>query len=118
MHDSPSAQLIAEATKSATVHDADGRAIVLKKPGILAQFRIVEAAGPESAKNEVYMRMILPLIYVSELGGEPVTSPVNKIQLEGLMQRLGEAGVNAVMDGVFANFGQSDPEADKAKIKK
>lgn len=115
--ETPTQQIIAKTAKTFTIRDSDGRAIVLKKPGVIAQFRIVEVAG-ESARNEIYMRMILPLIYVVELAGEPVTQPTTKMQLEGLMQRLDEHGVNAVMKGVQEHFGEIDPEADKAAVKK
>lgn len=115
--DSPTAQIIKKAAQTHAIKDSEGREIVLRKPGVIAQFRIVEVAG-DSAKNEVYMRMILPLIYVVEIAGETVVQPANKMQLEGLMQLLDEHGVNAVMEGVAEHYGQIDPEADKAAIKK
>ncbi len=115
--ETPSAQIIAKAAAEVTVTDAKGRVITLKKPGVLSQYRIVEVAA-DSAKNEVYMRMIMPLIYVTDIDGEAVYQPINKLQLEALIQRLDEHGVNAVMDGVLKNFGQADSEADKSSIKK
>jgi hypothetical protein len=114
----PAEQVIAAAIASASVRDERGRLIVLKRPGILAQFRIVEVAG-ESAKNEVYMRMILPLIFVTEIDGDPILQPANKIQLEALITRLDDPGIDAVMKGVKENWGQrDDPEGDKLAIKK
>ena len=40
-----------------------GRTIGLKKPAVLAQFRLVEVLG-ESAANDVHMGMVLPLMFV------------------------------------------------------
>ena len=117
LNETPTHQVIAKAVAEATVTDSRGRVIKLKKPGILAQFRIVEVTG-DSASNRVYMNMVLPLIYVTELAGEPVTQPANKLQLEALIQRLDEYGVDAVMTGVREHFGQQDPEKDKAEVKK
>ena len=114
----PADQAIAKAVETATVTDALGRVIVLRKPGVLAQFRLVEVAG-DSAKNEVYMRMILPLIYVTEIAGDPIPIPANKLQLEALITRLDDDGIEAVGTCAAENWGKKeDPEADKNAIKK
>ncbi len=112
----PSEELIAKASAEVTVNDENGRAITLKKPGVLAQYRLVEVLS-DSAKNEVYMGMVLPLIYVTGIDGVPVYQPVSKREVEALVQRLDEAGIAAVMGGVQKNFGKSDPEADKEALK-
>lgn len=112
----PSAELIAAARQEFTVNDASGRIIKLKKPGVLAQYRLIEALGA-SAGNEVYVGMVLPLIYVAEIDGDPVNSPVSKIQVEALIQRLDSEGVQAVMAGVSENFGTASPAADEAALK-
>jgi hypothetical protein len=111
----PSAELVATAQSEAVVTDARGRAIKLRKPGVLAQYRLVETLGA-SASNQAYMGMVLPLIYVESIDGDPV-SVNNKMQIEALIQRLDEEGIKAVMEGVQAHFGAVDPEADKAALK-
>jgi hypothetical protein len=114
----PTEQLLAKAAMTVSKKDSTGRVIVLKKPGVLAQYRIVEVCG-DSASNAAYMNMILPLIFVAELGGQPRTQPANKLQLEALIQELDEHGIDAVMAAVEEHWGkQSDPEAEKAAIKK
>lgn len=114
--DSPSAQVVAKAAAAVTVTDATGRTLTLKKPGVLAQYRLIEALG-DTAKNEVYMRMVLPLIYIAEIDGDPVAPCTRKSEIEALIQRLDEAGIAAVMEGVSENYGQSDPEADRKNLK-
>ncbi len=84
---------------------AGAMAITVKKPGVLAQYRIVEVVG-DSAKNEVYMGMVMPLLWVTEIDGEPVPPPGTKRELEALIQRLGEDGVSALMTHI-----QSRPAA-------
>jgi hypothetical protein len=112
----PSAQVVAKASAAAETIDPRGRIISLKKPGVLAQYRLIEALG-DTAKNEVYVGMVLPLIYVSAIDGDPVTPPTRKSEVEALIQRLDEDGIAAVMEAVRDNYGATNPEADKAAIK-
>jgi len=77
--------------------------IGLKKPGILSQYRIVEVVG-DSAKNEVYMGMILPILWVTEVNGDAQPAPSTKRELEALIQLLGEDGVGAVMSHVSGAY--------------
>lgn len=113
---SPSQQVIAKAVQEVNVTDSRGRVITLKKPGPLAQYRLVEAIG-DSAKNEVYMGMILPMIFISKIDGDPVLLPNTKAQVEALIQRLDDEGIDAVMRGVQEHFGKVDPEKDKEALK-
>ncbi|MGC5301786.1 hypothetical protein, partial [Escherichia coli] len=53
-------ELIAAAAAEHTVTDASGRVITLRKPGILAQYRLIDALG-NSARNEVYVGMVMPV---------------------------------------------------------
>lgn len=98
-----------------TITDARGRALTLKRPGVLSQLRLVEALGA-TAKNEVYMGMVLPALYVASIDGEAEMSPRSKPQLEGLIQRLDEDGLTAVNEGIKQHF--SPPEtAEEAQAR-
>ena len=112
----PSAEIIQAAIKEQTVSDASGRQIKLRKPGPLAQFRLVEAAG-DAARNQTYMGMALPLIYVESIDGAPVPAISTKSQLEALINRLGDDGITAVMKAVQEMYGEQDPDGDKEKLK-
>ena len=113
----PSAELIASALKEVVVTDVRGRAIKLRKPGVLAQYRLIEALG-DVAQNPVYVGMVLPIIFVTEIDGDPVSPPRSKIQVEALISRLDEAGINAIAAAVQENFGVSaDAEETKIAIK-
>jgi len=116
LNETPTQQIIAKAKAEVIVTDDKGRTIKLRKPGVLAQYRLIEVLG-DSAKNEVYMGMVLPLIFVAEIDGDTVFSPTKKSEVEALIQRLDEEGISAVMVAVQANFGAPNPEADKAAIK-
>jgi hypothetical protein len=114
----PSQQAVAAASQTHVEVDSRARRIALKKPGVLQQFKLVEALG-EVAENRVYMRMVLPLLYVSDIDGEPVVTLMKKSEVEALIQRLGDEGIEAVMKGMEKHFGTvSDPEADKVTLKK
>ena len=100
-----------------TITDDKGRVLVLRKPGVLAQFNIVKAVGSESAKNESYMAMVMPLIYLKSIDGALVSPPTNPLQLDALITKLDEEGVLAVMKCVQDNYGNVDPDAAKAELK-
>lgn len=113
----PTEQLVAAANASVDVSDARGRTITLRKPGVLAQFRLVEGLG-DAAANTTYVGMVLPLIYVGAINGDAVAPLTTKRQAEALIQRLDEDGINAVMQGVQEHFGKQDLDAAKDDLKK
>lgn len=112
----PAEQAISRAVQAVSITDARGRNITLKKPGVLAQFRFIEALG-DTAQNQVYMAMAMPLIFVAEIDGDPVVMPTRKSEIEALIQRLDEDGIAAVQTGVSDHFKASTPEQDKAAVK-
>ncbi len=114
---SPSEQAIAKAAETIQITDSQGRNITLKKPGVLAQFDLIEALG-ESAKNDVFVAMHLPLIYITAIDDVPVPPTTTKLRARALIQRLGEDGVNAVMKAVQEHFGGAGGDGDREAIKK
>ncbi len=99
-----------------TVTDSAGRQITLRKPNVLASYRFVELVGP-SAKNEIYMAMAMPILFVAEIDGDPVRF-TTKAQMEALITRLDDHGVSAVMEAVTKNWGSVDPQAEHEAVKK
>ncbi|AST27998.1 hypothetical protein [Ralstonia pseudosolanacearum] len=104
-------------TEGMTVTDSRGRSITLKRPNLLAQFRLVEAAG-DSASNAAYMNMVRPLLFVTAIDGENVPPPITKPQVEALIQRVGEEGYEAVAAALFAEMGATTQEEEIAALKK
>jgi hypothetical protein len=113
---SPSAEIIKAAKAETAITDSTGRVIMLRKPGVLAQYRLIEAIGASSS-NDRYVSMCLPLIYVGSINGDPVMGLSRKSEVEALIQQLGDEGIAAVMKGVRDTYGEQDPEADKAEVK-
>jgi hypothetical protein len=115
--ETPTDQLIARASAEIDVKDSAGRVFKLKKPGLLAQYRLVEVIGV-NAENPVYMSMCRPLIYIASIDGDAIFQPTNKLQLEALITRLDDHGLEAVVEGIVKHFGAQDPESEKATLKK
>jgi hypothetical protein len=116
LNEAPSKQVVAKMAAKISVTDSKGRVIGLRKPGLLAQYRIIEVMG-ESADIATYRSMVTPLIYISSFDGDPESPPVNKMQLEALIKRVGEEGLEAIVRGIVEHFGNRDADADKAELK-
>lgn len=93
---------------------ANGKKIKIKRPHVLAQYRLVEALG-EAAESRVYLRMCIPLLYVAAIDGVDVHAPNNKREVEGLISRLDEAGIAAVSEAIEAHFAGKDVVAAAKK---
>lgn len=111
----PSEQAVKLRTSEATVTLPDGKVVKLKRPGALAQYRLIEMLGP-SASNETYVGMVQPLIYIESIDGERVHAST-KPQIEALINRLEEDGINALMEALKQHFGKTDPKADAESLK-
>jgi hypothetical protein len=113
----PTEQILQKAQEEFVVTDSKGRRITLKKPGVLAQYRLIEALGG-SASNETLVAMTMPIIYVAAIDGDPVYMPAKRSDVDATITILGDEGLEAVMLGLKKHFPPSDPEADKAALKK
>lgn len=117
MEETPSTQMIKSASAEVVVTDARGRAITLKKPGVLAQFRMIEMLGAAAAANQVFVNMVLPVTFVTAIDGDPVSRCSTRGELDALIQRLDEEGIQAVMEGVPQHFSPPNLEKDAEAVK-
>lgn len=97
---SPSQRIVAEASREFEVTDALGRVLRVRRPGALDRLRLFKAVGPALAGNERYVGYAMLAMCVSCIEGVPQPPPVNEAQLESLVQRLGDAGMIAVGQGL------------------
>lgn len=97
--------------------DAKGRKIGLKRPPFLANYKLVEAIG-NSAENRVYLAMCMPVLYLDSIDGDKILLPTSKGQLEALIQRLDEYGMNALNDGIAKYFSPDNQEEEIRSAKK
>ncbi|MDR3473338.1 MAG: hypothetical protein P4M09_16890 [Devosia sp.] len=87
-----------------TVTDAKGRVLVVKKMAPLQRMRLLKAVGSENANNAPYLGYAALAASVSEIDGEAVTFPTTEAQVEFLVQRLGDEGLDAIGQAVRDNF--------------
>ena len=90
------------------VTDAKGRKIGLKEPPFLAEFDIIDVVGPEKSKNQTYMGMLNPLLYIAEVDGEAVLFPTTMLQVRALIQKADRHGFIAVLEGIQKHFSAND----------
>jgi hypothetical protein len=110
--ETPSQGIVRAANQVTQVTDARGRVIGVKKIGALDRMRMFEAVGAENSKNEPYLGYASLAFHVGSIDGDPVTRPGTKAQLEALIQRLDDDGMNAVAEKLPDLYGQSgDAEA-------
>jgi len=98
------------------VTDAKGRKIGLKEPPFLAEFEIIDVVGPEKSKNQTYMSMLNPLLYIAEIDGEPVQFPTTVLGVRALIQKADRHGFLAALEGIQKHFAL-DEEALAEQIK-
>lgn len=124
-----SQELMRKAIQPTVIPLSDGRKLHVRKPHILADWRLVEAVGPELAMNDRYMQMCQPLKYLGQIEDpETGTRSVafeSKLQIEGLITELGEEGLDALLMWYVINiqapmnaaFDAARRDAEKAALK-
>ncbi len=75
--------------------DATGRRLQVQKPTVLDKLRLFKAVGPDMAQNPPYLGLALTACAVKFIDDVPVPHPSNEQQIENLILRLGDAGMNA-----------------------
>lgn len=101
----PSEQITHAAAASVTVTSEEGRVITVAKVGPLKRMRLFEIIGPDAARNERYVGMAALAIAVTHIDGERVPPPNTKREVEALVDRLGDDGLNAAGEGMAKLFG-------------
>jgi|ERR1700678_1714724 hypothetical protein len=92
----PSQLLMMAAVQLETVSDDLGRRLTVRRLTALDRLRLFKAVGAELAQNLPYFGMAALAASVIEIDCVPVPPPMTEAQLEGLVQRLGDEGIEAV----------------------
>lgn len=108
----PSDEIIKVANNVVTVV-AGSMTIGLKKPNVLRHYQIVKVVGAD-AKNEVYMGMVMPLLWIISIDGDDMPPIGSNRELEALISRIGEDGINAVVNHLNQ---QAEPTSSEESIK-
>jgi hypothetical protein len=100
----------------AEVTDARGRKIKIRKLMPLDRLRLFEALGAVLSENAMYFSYTMSVACIEEIDGNLYGIPTSKIQIEAMISRLDDHGLEAVARGYRENFGSGetgDPEAIK-----
>jgi hypothetical protein len=108
--ETPSGRLVAAALEMCEVTDGQGRRIAVRRLTALDKLRLFKAAGPGLAQNQPWLGMAVLAASVAAIDDIPVPPPATEAQIEGLVARLGDAGLSAVATGLDA----AAPPADLA----
>lgn len=99
----PSDRVVREAAAITRVTDETGRTIGVKRLNALDKMRVFKAVGGENAKNEAYLGFAMLACSVVEIDGIPEGAPATIAQIEAMVARLDDAGIEAVA-GAVADF--------------
>lgn len=87
--------LMLQAGETIETIDRLGRQLTVRPPHALDQLRLFKAVGPALAQNQPYLGMAMVACAVIGIDGVPVPMPANEHQIESLIQRLGDDGLQA-----------------------
>ena len=110
---SPSAQLVAAATAALVTRDSDGRELVLRRLTSLDRLRLFKAVGPILSQNNAYLGMAMLAASVVAIDTVPVPAPITEGQIEALVGRLGNAGIEAVASALSMTINPPTGSADQ-----
>jgi hypothetical protein len=101
--------------KNATVVDSQGRLIKVKKLSAFDKMRLYRAIGSNDAENVPLMNYATLAAAVTEMDGVPSAFPISSIQIDAMVQRLDEHGLEAVLNAFVALSPATEVVADAAR---
>lgn len=96
MSEAVSAQVIADGAPPESVTDKKGRVIGLRHLSALRKMQVSKAIGPDNSANSYYLGMSIVASHVTSIDGAPIPFPRNEKQVESIVDRLDDWGVEAV----------------------
>jgi hypothetical protein len=94
-----------------TTTDRLGRNLVARRPTALDTLRLFKAAGPVLAQNESWLALAGLAYSVVSIDDVPVPTQTTEAQIEAVVAKLGEAGIDAVAKLIEPVQAQADLEA-------
>lgn len=117
--ETPSQNMTRDANAMCYETDKRGRRIGVVKPSALTRYRLLKILGPESAKNEPLLGHAMLAFLVREINGEPVQVPNSERQIEAMIDRLDDDGLNAIGKCLKDQFGVGDDDGiDEVELTK
>ena len=94
-----------------TVTDGQGRRITLRRLNALDKLRLFKAAGPVLAQNQPWLGMAVLACSVAAIDDVPVPAPGTEAQIEAIIARLGDVGIEAIATALSEEPTPDGPEA-------
>ena len=82
--------------KTASVRDSKGRMLTIKRLSVIEKMRFAKALGEHNG-NDAYSNFGVVAASVREIDGSQVVFPMSNLQLEAIVQRLDDAGMEAAL---------------------
>ena len=102
--------------REASVIDIGGRKIVVKKLSAINRMKLFKAVGPDGAENGKYLSYAALAASVTSIGDEPpMPFPTSALQLESVITRLDDDGLEAVAKALVALTSEDGGVAEAAK---
>lgn len=101
---SPTQAVIAEAQRVAHVHDALGRRLGIVRVSAALRRRVLKAMSAENGDKPQLFIMALAAASCVEIDGERVPFPTTERQIDALIDRLEQEGLNAISGGWVQYF--------------
>jgi len=92
---SPSEAIAATNPPVSEVKDQLGRSLTLRRLNAIDRLRLFKALGPVLSENAAYLGMALLAVSVTSIDGVPLPAPGSEAQVEALILRLGDEGLEA-----------------------
>lgn len=110
----PSAQIVANANRTATVTDSLGRTIEVKRLIVSERLRFLKAVPGQLQANPLWMTNALSIASVITLNGIPVPMPTSEAGIERAGDVLGDEGLDAAQSALETLMASKAQDAQEA----
>lgn len=112
----PSEEIVEEALRVVRVTDTLGRSIGVRKMRMSMRRRMLKVISPEAASRDRYLGLVALAACCAEIDGEEIRFPTTELQFDALIDRLDDAGFEAIQIAMTEHLGiGSVTDLDEAK---
>lgn len=108
----PTELVTSRSDRKSELCDARGRRIQLRELTALDTLRLLKLAGPQLSMNQGWLSIATLAYSVSEIDGVPVPIPTSEVQIEAIVERLGDQTLTMIADSLDAPKGDVVPTED------
>jgi hypothetical protein len=109
----PTQQIVQDANRIEYVTDSLGRVLGVKRINAKHRFRVVKALSTATGEKPQALFLALIACACCSVDGDQVPFPINEIQVEALISRLEQEGLDAIGECIATKF----PDASRQDIK-